>query len=205
MRRPIGAHPFSAQDARGDFTVHASLPEADVLSDWKRAMWLSIAALASVSLLFLVLSRFLASALRARATAAREAEASDVLAEQLVLYRTQLEETVARRTEELGQANAHLETELFDRRAVQGELRERDALLNAVTTSAAELLGSQSVEDALGSVLELIGETVSVSRVQWTKIEADANAHAWSSLRQEWCATGVATLKGDPLFAATSI
>jgi diguanylate cyclase (GGDEF)-like protein/PAS domain S-box-containing protein len=189
-----------AEDARGAFSVHASLPEADALVDWKHALWLSVVALASASLLFLVLTRSLASALRARATAAREAEASVVLAEQLVQYRTQLEETVARRTEELGEANSHLETELIERRSVQGELRERDALLNAVTTSAAELLGSQSVEDALATVLELIGETVSVSRVQWTKIQADASGHAWSSLRLEWCASGVVTLKGDPLF-----
>jgi diguanylate cyclase (GGDEF)-like protein/PAS domain S-box-containing protein len=189
-----------AEDARDDFTVNASIPEADALADRKHTMWLSVAALSSCSLLLLVLTRFLANALRTRGTAAGEAAACDERAKQLLLYRTQLEETVARRTEELGQANSHLETELIERRAVEGALRERDALLNAVTKSAAQLLGSQSVENAIGTVLALIGETVSVSRVQSAKIDADASGHAWSSVRQEWCAPGVATLKGDPLF-----
>ncbi len=189
-----------AQDTRGTFTVHAALPEADALTEWKRGMWQSVAALSAITLAFLILTRFLTGALRQRAAAEREAAASAERVTQLALYRTQLEETVTRRTEELAQSNSHLETELAERRAVQGALRERDALLNAVTKSAAELLGSQSHEDAIATVLELIGKTVSACRVQLAKIDADGNGHFRASLRHEWCAPGISSMIDKPVF-----
>jgi diguanylate cyclase (GGDEF)-like protein/PAS domain S-box-containing protein len=195
----IGAS-IVAQDARGVITVHAALPEADALTEWKRATWQSVAALSVVTLAFLILTRFLTGALRQRAAAEREAAASAERATQLALYRTQLEATVARRTEELAQANSDLEIELAERTAAQGALREHDALLNAVTESAAKLLGSQSHEDAIAKVLELIGKTVSVSRVQSTKIDADRNGHFRTFLQHEWCAPGIPSMIDNPVF-----
>jgi diguanylate cyclase (GGDEF)-like protein/PAS domain S-box-containing protein len=175
-----------AQDARGAFTVHAALPEADALTEWKRATWQSVGALSAVTLAFLILTRFLTGALRQRAAAERATAASAERATQLALYRTQLEERVARRTEELAEANSHLKIELAERRAAQVALREHDALLNAVTKSAAELLGSHSHEEATATVLELIGETLWVGRVQLTKIDADVSGHFSSTRRSEW-------------------
>ncbi len=194
-----------AADARDTFTVHAALPEADALVDWKRATWQSIAALAAVTFAFLILTRFLANALRQRAIAEREAAGSAERAKQLTIYRAQLEKTVANRTEELAQANSHLETELEERRAIQGALRERDALLSAVTKSASDLLGTQNYEDALALVLELIGKTVSVSRVHSTTIVAAANGHFISTLRQEWRERGLPSMIGDPLFEGVDL
>jgi hypothetical protein len=92
-----------AQDVRSAFTVHASLPEADALAEWRRASWERVAAVFAVSLAFLILTHFLTSALRKRTSAEREATASADRARQLALYRTELQETVARRTEELAQ------------------------------------------------------------------------------------------------------
>jgi diguanylate cyclase (GGDEF)-like protein/PAS domain S-box-containing protein len=189
-----------AQDVRASFTVHAALPEADALLDWRRATWQRAATLLAVTLAFLVLTHFLMAALRQRAAAEREASASAERARQLALYRTQLEETVAHRTEELAQANAHLEIELVERRTAEQVLREHDALLNAVTKSAAELLGSRSHEDAVATVLELIGQTTSVSRVQLNTIVVDDDRHYRYSLRYECCAMDVSSMQGEPAF-----
>jgi hypothetical protein len=45
-----------AQDVRAAFTVHASLPEADALAEWRRASWECVAAVFAVSLAFLILT-----------------------------------------------------------------------------------------------------------------------------------------------------
>jgi diguanylate cyclase (GGDEF)-like protein/PAS domain S-box-containing protein len=198
-------HSILVHDTRIAFTVHAALPEADALAGWERAMWQSVAALAAVTLAFLFLTRFLSKALRQRAAAERSAAASTERATQLAQYRAELQETVAHRTEELAQSNSHLETELTERKAVQAALREHDALLNAVTKSAAELLGSQSYEDAIATVLALIGTTIAVSRVQSTEIAADGNGHFRSSVRHEWSAPGIRPTIGDPLYQGVDL
>jgi diguanylate cyclase (GGDEF)-like protein/PAS domain S-box-containing protein len=201
-----GAGPaVEAQDARSGFTVHAALPEADALVDWKRAMLQSVAALSAVTLFFLILARFLAQAVRQRAAAEREAAASGERAAQLALFRAELQQTVAVRTEELGRANANLETELAERRAAQEALREHDALLNAVTQSAAELLEAQSYEEAIATVLALIGKTISASRIQSATIAADRNGHFHASLKHEWRAPGLSPAIGDPAFQETDL
>jgi diguanylate cyclase (GGDEF)-like protein/PAS domain S-box-containing protein len=69
-------------------------------------------------------------------------------------------------------------------------LREHDALLNAVTKSAEELLGAQH-EDTIMPVLELIGQTIAVSRVQLCSFNSDSAGHTRSRVRFEWCAPGI--------------
>lgn len=204
---PVGERVPSivAHDTRAAFTVRAALPEADALVGWERGTRQSVAALAAVTLGFLILTRFLSKALRQRAAAEREAAASSERATQLAQYRAELQETVAHRTEELAQSNSHLETELAERRAVQSALREHDALLNAVTKSAAELLGTQNYEDAIATVLALIGTTISVSRVLTTEIAADGTGHFRSSLRHEWSAPGIPPILGDPRYQGVDL
>jgi diguanylate cyclase (GGDEF)-like protein/PAS domain S-box-containing protein len=200
--RPTGvAGPaILAQDVRAAATVHASLPEADALAEWRRASWERVAAVVAVSLAFLILTHFLTGALRKRTSAEREATASAERARQLALYRTELQETVARRTEELAQANTDLEIQLVERRSAEVALRQHDALLRAVTKSAAELLGSHSLETPVTSVLELIGNTLFVSRVHLTEIVAGDDGHFRSLLRNEWCAPDISPLLNDPEF-----
>jgi diguanylate cyclase (GGDEF)-like protein/PAS domain S-box-containing protein len=184
------------EDARAGFAVHVALPRADALAEWRHSVRLRTGALFAVTLGFLILSRFLVRALQQRSSAEREVEAAQERVSQLASYKTQLEQTVAERTAELNGANSHLEAELLERKAVETALREHDALLNVVTKSAAQLLGAQH-EDAIQSVLELVGQTIVVSRVQFCEILADDAGHLRSTILQEWCAPGTASMIAD--------
>ncbi|WP_165830656.1 bifunctional diguanylate cyclase/phosphodiesterase [Phenylobacterium soli] len=117
----------------------------------------------------------------------------------LAQHQQVLEETVRQRTAELQQTNVKLEKELTDRRIAQEELHAHDAMLKAVTRSAGELLGSLNLDDAIARVLELIGQTLAVGRVQLTQITVGRDAHLFSSVVQEWCAPGVERLRDHPL------
>jgi diguanylate cyclase (GGDEF)-like protein/PAS domain S-box-containing protein len=184
-------------EMRPGFAVHAALPRVDALAEWhRRAQW-SAAGMSVVSVGFLVLTWLLVRALRQRADAEREAAGAQERVTQLALYKTQLERTVAERTAELKDANQHLQKELVVRKAAENALREHDALLNAVTKSAAQLLAVQH-EDAIQGVLELIGQTIAVSRVQFCEISTDGDGHLRSGIRQEWCAPGAAPMLDNP-------
>jgi hypothetical protein len=140
------------EDARVGFTVHAALPRADALAEWRRSAWLGGGALLTASL--------------------------------------------ALRTAELNSANVHLEAELTERKAAEAALREHDVLLNVVTKGAAQLLGAQH-DDAIQTVLELVGQTIAVSRVQFCEIATDNDGHLRSTILQEWCAPGIAPMIDD--------
>lgn len=86
---------------------------------------------------------------------------------------------------------------LRQRRIAEEALRQHDALLNVVTQGAAKLLGAQH-EDAIAQVLEMIGTTVLVGRVQLCHITLDEQTHLRSSVDQEWCALGVRPTIDDP-------
>jgi GAF domain len=178
------------EERRGDWSMHAALPRKDALAEWQRGAWQRGIITALISLAFLTVTGYLSRALRARSDAERDRAAEQERGLQLAQYRSQLEETVARRTAELQQSNALLEKELRDRTAVEAALREHDALLNVVTKSAEELLGAQH-EDSIMPVLELIGSTVAVSRVQLCSFNTDSGGHTRSRVRFEWCAPGI--------------
>jgi diguanylate cyclase (GGDEF)-like protein/PAS domain S-box-containing protein len=178
------------EERRGDWSVHAALPRKDALAEWQRGAWQRGIITALISLAFLTVTGYLSRALRARSDAERDRAAEQERGLQLAQYRSQLEETVARRTAELQQSNTLLEKELRDRTAAEAALREHDALLNVVTKSAEELLGAQH-EDSIMPVLELIGSTVAVSRVQLCSFNTDAGGHTRSRVRFEWCAPGI--------------
>src|ERR1700722_6831173 len=178
------------EERRGDWSVHAALPRKDALAEWQRGAWQRGIITALISLAFLTVTGYLSRALRARSDAERDRAAEQERGLQLAQYRSQLEETVARRTAELQQSNTLLEKELRDRTAAEAALREHDALLNVVTKSAEELLGAQH-KDAIVPVLELIGKTIAVSRVQLCSFHTDPSGHTRSRVRYEWCAPGI--------------
>jgi diguanylate cyclase (GGDEF)-like protein/PAS domain S-box-containing protein len=178
------------EERRGDWSVHAALPRKDALAEWQRGAWQRGIITALISLAFLTVTGYLSRALRARSDAERDRAAEQERGLQLAQYRSQLEETVARRTAELQQSNTLLEKELRDRSAAEAALREHDALLNVVTKSAEELLGAQH-EDSIMPVLELIGSTIAVSRVQLCSFNTDSGGHTRSRVRFEWCAPGI--------------
>jgi diguanylate cyclase (GGDEF)-like protein/PAS domain S-box-containing protein len=175
------------QDARENFTVNAALPEADALAEWQRSAWRRAIVLLAASAIFMVLSALLIRALKERSRAEQDAVKQGERAAALTLYKAQLEHTVAQRTEELSDSNEMLEKELVERTAAEAQLKEHDALLHAVAKGAAELLSTQSLEEATTAVLELIGQTIAVSRVHINTIDAGADGHLHSSLRDEWC------------------
>jgi diguanylate cyclase (GGDEF)-like protein/PAS domain S-box-containing protein len=177
-------------DSRAGFTVHAALPEADVLASWRWEAWWQGGILAAVTLAFLFLTQLLANALRSRNEAETNAALERNRTAQLSAFQAELTKTVEDRTHELRTSNAQLETELHERQVAEEALREHDALLNAVTKSAAELLGSRAYEDAIAAVLELTGQTVAVARVQLSAIAPGKDGHLRASIKQEWCAPG---------------
>lgn len=109
----------------------------------------------------------------------------------LAHHQAQLEDTVRQRTSELA-------TELSERKAAQEALRAHDAMLKSVALSAGELLGSLNLDDAIASVLELIGRTLAVGRVQLCSISTGSDGHLRANVQQEWCAPGVTRLRDDP-------
>ena len=188
------------EEKRSDFAVHAALPEADALESWRWESTWGSGLLAAISLAFLLLTQLLARAIRRRNAAENDAALAQDRASQLTAFQTELQQTVTQRTQELREANARMVVDLHERRIAEEALREHDALLNAVTKSAAELLGSRGYEEAIGVVLELIGQTVAVSRVQLTGIAPGGAGHLHANITQEWCAPGQKTAIGMPAF-----
>jgi diguanylate cyclase (GGDEF)-like protein/PAS domain S-box-containing protein len=184
------------QDARKNFSVRAAVPLADVLARWRKRAYEGGAILLLLSGALFLLTQLLVRALRQRAKAEHETAAAEERAAQHAIYRWELERTVAERTADLERAKSALETELIERRAAERALREHDALLNVVTKSAAELLGAHH-EEGISAVLEMIGRTVSVGRVQLAQISMDSTQHLRSSVRYEWCAPGEVSAIGN--------
>ncbi|HLF11915.1 MAG TPA: PAS domain-containing protein, partial [Gammaproteobacteria bacterium] len=186
------------REDRGHFSVSAALPEADALTEWRRTAWQRVGILTVASIAFLLLTRLLVRALRQRAAAEQQAGAAQERGAQLAVYKTELENTVTLRTKELKESYERLEKELIERKTAEAQLQEHDALLHAVAKSAGELLGAQSHDDAIAGVLELIGQTVGVSRVHINAITTDRDGHLRSSIRYGWCAPGMLPTLDNP-------
>jgi diguanylate cyclase (GGDEF)-like protein/PAS domain S-box-containing protein len=117
----------------------------------------------------------------------------------LAHHQAELEEAVRQRTSELKDANGKLQTELVQRKAAQEALHAHDAMLKAVARSAAELLGSMNPEEALTAVLELIGQTMAVTRVILCPATTKKDSHLHATVANEWFAPGQTSLLGDPI------
>jgi diguanylate cyclase (GGDEF)-like protein/PAS domain S-box-containing protein len=187
------------REDRKAFSVLAALPKDDVLVDWQKSLWRWAGVLVAASVAFLLLTRFLVRALRQRAAAERAVSVERERAVQLEAHKAVLEQTVQARTQQLRDTNDRLQNELVERRVAETNLKEHDALLHAVAKSAAELLGTPNHEEAIPVVLELIGQTVGVSRVQLNEITTDRDGHLRSTVRHEWCAPGSEAMIDSPL------
>jgi diguanylate cyclase (GGDEF)-like protein/PAS domain S-box-containing protein len=188
------------EETRGEATVHAALPERDALARWRWEAWWGAGVLAGVSAAFLFLTQLLSRALRRRNAAETDAALARDREAQLTAFQTELQATVSDRTRELRTANARLETELRERRIAEDALREHDALLNAVTKSAGELLGTHGYEDAVAVVLELVSQTVGASRAQLNALTSSKDGHLHAKITQEWCAPGLPSTIDNPAF-----
>jgi diguanylate cyclase (GGDEF)-like protein/PAS domain S-box-containing protein len=188
------------EEARDRFVVYAALPAQEALADWRRVRNQRYWSLALVSVVLLGLTNLLVLAIRRRTEAERESAAAEERNQQLELYREKLERTVEERTSELAEANDRLGEELKERKAAEATLREHDALLSSVTKGAGELLGAHNNDEAIDAVLELIGKTVQVSRVQLLALKQDSSGHFHANPSHEWCAPGLDPLLHDPAF-----
>lgn len=188
------------EEKRPSSTVHIALPLADVLADWQTAGLWRAAILVLVTAVLLVLTHFLVRAVAQRAFVEQKMLVAQERTVQLATYQKQLEETVALRTNELKVSNDNLEKELVERTAAETTLREHDALLNAVTRSASELLGSNRYGDAISVVLELIAQTVMAGRVQLNSLTPDHDGHLRSTVAHEWCPPEGPSTLGNPAF-----
>ena len=196
---------LTVEEARTGFTVYASLPRDEALAEWQQALQQRIIITAVISLAFLILSYFLTRALKQRAIIEREAALMQERNEQLTRYREELEKTVTLRTSELSTANEHLEQELRERKQAEKTLREHDAMLSAVTKSAGLLLSTHQHEEAINAVLELIGQTISVTRVQLLALKPDSQGNIQARIHNEWHTPGQDTFIDSPEFQSFAI
>lgn len=186
------------EDVRERFTVHAALPVKDALAEWQASARDRMLLLAIATVAFVLLSGFLIRALRQRTRVEQELVEQQARTRALSDYQVRLEETVQERTRDLRDATVALESELHERKAAEARLKEHDALLNAVTRGAAELLGSRSLEEGADAVLEMIGKTVGVSRVHLNRISTGSDGHLRASVAHEWCATDMIPVAHKP-------
>ncbi len=178
----------TVQEVRERFTVNAALPVVDALAGWERSMRRRMLVLFATSVAFLLLTAFLIRALEQRSLVEQELATQRERSAALSRYKTELEDTVDARTHELKHTNDRLAQELVERKTAEARLKEHDALLNVVTKSAAELLGSHSLEDTTAPVLEMIGTTLAVSRVHISRVETGHEGHVHASVIHAWCA-----------------
>lgn len=186
--------------ANGNVTAHAVLAKADALVDWRHSAWLRTGILLALSSILIGVTTLLSRALKQRRDAEQIAVVAEEKAIQFGRYKAELEKKLERRTTELQRANLSLNQDILKRRSVEESLHEHDELLGAVTNSAAVLLGSNSLSEAISAVFEFIGHIVYVSRIQLSAVTFDDREHLRSSLQYEWCMPGVASVLGDQRF-----
>jgi len=116
----------------------------------------------------------------------------------LAQHGAELEETVKQRTSDLKDSNTLLEKELIERKVAQDELHAHDAMLKTVARGAQELLEAINLEDAINTVLELVGQTLVVNRVELCDIKTDAVGHLRMSIQNEWVAANGRRFFNDP-------
>ena len=80
----------------------------------------------------------------------------------------------------------------------EGKLRQRDAVLDAVSFAALRFLGSDDWAAEMAAVLERIGRAADMSRVCVFANHPDAQGRLCMSLRFEWTAPGIPSIMGRP-------
>jgi diguanylate cyclase (GGDEF)-like protein len=89
---------------------------------------------------------------------------------------------------------ADLEREVAERKRAENELRRSNEILKVVATSTTEILRSLDFDRSIPKVLELIGQSMSVSRVELYESDDAANGALARAGRYAWRAPGVPPL-----------
>ena len=95
-----------------------------------------------------------------------------------------------------------LKTELVERTKAEADLRQREAMLGAVTFAAEQFLKSSDWRVNIEAVLENLGRTINVSHCYLFEHHTGVNGQALSSLRYEWAAPGFTSSVNDSMYQA---
>ncbi|HMX74207.1 MAG TPA: PAS domain S-box protein [Anaerolineales bacterium] len=86
-----------------------------------------------------------------------------------------------------------LQQEIAERKSVEYDLRERDAIFEAVTFSAEQFLKSSDWRDSINLVLERLGRTIHASHAYLFEHHNGPDNEMVDSMRYEWTAPGYAS------------
>jgi signal transduction histidine kinase len=98
--------------------------------------------------------------------------------------------------------NDALQKELEDRKQIETSLRQREAMLEAVTFAAEQFLKTSDWRANINIVLESLGRTINSSHAYLFEHFPGADGNEMSSLRYEWAAPGYFSSVSDPSYQA---
>lgn len=105
-------------------------------------------------------------------------------------------------TVEKGRLLDQLRDELDERWKVEANLRQREAMLEAVTFTAERFLKSPDWRMNIEAVLENLGETIDVTHCYLFEHHIGDDGQALSSLRYEWAAAGFTSSVNEAVYQA---
>ena len=98
-----------------------------------------------------------------------------------------------------------LQKEMEERKLVEEDLRQREAILEAVTFAAEQFLRTPDWRRNIDHVLERLGKTIHATHAYLFEDHLNAKGEAVSSMRYEWTADGFPSDLGGPYFQESLI
>lgn len=111
---------------------------------------------------------------------------------------------IYRLTSSLFQSFLHLRKEVVERRKLEESIRQREAILEAVTFAAEEFLKTPAWRTKIDGVLERLGATIHASHAYLFEKHMGPNNELLNSMRFEWTASGHASDMDNPDFQNVS-
>jgi len=101
-------------------------------------------------------------------------------------------------TDTLFQSLFNLQDEIKERQVIEGNLRQREAILESATNTAEQFLRSTDWRDVIDDVLEKMGRTLGASHAYLFERHPGPDGKVLSSMQYEWTAPGqTSDLDGD--------
>ena len=98
-----------------------------------------------------------------------------------------------------------LQKEVLDRKSVEENLRQREAILEAVTFAAEQFLKAPDWRENINLVLERLGKTINATHAYLFEHHIGPNNEQVDSMRFEWTAPGYSSDLDNPEFQGTSL
>lgn len=93
-----------------------------------------------------------------------------------------------------------LQSELLERERAENELRQREAILEAVAASAEMLLKAAEWETVINTILEMLGRTIHASHAYIFENRLAEDGSIRMSMRHEWTSPGFLSDLGNPKY-----